>query len=189
MRPRDMVLAIIVQCAERPEFGRTSLQKLGGVAGLRLSVDLGHRAHFFGPYSSAVEADTDALAMSGLVEESVQVLGVNAQGRPIRSYSYKVTDDGQQEYEQIAAESPQEVQQLTTLLAQIEKVIGSFDQQVLSAAAKVLYIAREQDRPVDFDEIGGLALEHGWKVNKYQVQRVAAVLVQLGFAKVTGGGN
>src|SRR5215204_269650 len=116
MRPRDLVLAVIVQCADRGEFGRTSLQKVSYLAGLRLGIDLGHRAHFFGPYSAAVEADTDALAMSGLVAESVQVLGVNSQGWPVRQYSYRITDDGRRAYDEIAAESPDEVGRLTELL-------------------------------------------------------------------------
>lgn len=187
MTPRDLVLAVIDRCADEGEFGRTSLQKITYFVAVTLGVDLGHRAHFFGPYSAAVEADTSALALSGLIEESVQVLGVNAQGWPVRRYTYHVTDDGKEAVAEITAQAQEQLAAVSGLINDIEKVVGSLDQKVLSAAAKVLYIAREENRAVQFDEIGRLALEHGWTLSTYQVQRVANMLQDLRLTKVKGG--
>lgn len=186
MTPRDRVLVVVDRCAEKGEFGRTSLQKVAYLVAVKLGVDLGHRAHFFGPYSAAVEANTNALALSGLIQESVEILGINAQGWPVRRYTYRVTKDGKDAIAEIEEEFPEELARVNAVIDDIEKVIGSLDQKVLSAAAKVLFIAREEDRAIQLDEIGRLALEHGWTLSAFQVERVADVLHDLGLAKVTG---
>jgi uncharacterized protein YwgA len=184
MTPRDLVLVVIDRCATKGEFGRTSLQKVTYLLSIVLGRDLGYRAHFFGPYSAVVEADTTALVLSGLIEESMQVLGSNAQGWPVRRYTYQVTEEGREALAEVADESKEEVSTVGSWIDQFEGVVGSLDQKVLSAAAKVLYIAREENRAVQIDEIGRLALEHGWTLSTDQVERVAIMLRDLGFARV-----
>ena len=186
MTPRDRVLAVIDRCAEKGEFGRTSLQKVTYLVAVKLGVSLGHRAHFFGPYSATIEANTNALALSGLIQESVEILGINAQGWPVRRYTYHVTKDGKGVIAEIEEDFPEELARVDAVINDIEKVVGSLDQKVLSAAAKVLFIAREEDRSIQLDEISRLALEHGWTLSAFQVERVADVLHDLGLAKIAG---
>lgn len=187
MTPRDLVLAVIDRCAGKGEFGCTSLQKVIYLIAVKLRLDLGHTAYFFGPFSPTVEAHTNALALSGLIEESVRILGTNAEGWPVRQYTYHTTEEGKDAVKEIAADEPGALDQINELIDQIEEAVGSLDQKVLSAAAKVLYIAREEERPVQFDEIGKLALEHGWKLALPQVDRVAQMLDRLELARVVKG--
>jgi uncharacterized protein YwgA len=184
MTPRDLVLAVIERCARKGEFGRTSLQKVTYFLAVILGIDLGHRAYFFGPYSSEVETDTEALAISGLIQESVDILGTNTKGWPVRRYTYTITEDGREAIKELHSESPKDMARILEVVDNIEKVVGSLDQKVLSAAAKVLYIAREEKRAVKVDEIGLLALEHRWTLSTYQIERVALMLRDLGLAKV-----
>jgi hypothetical protein len=98
-----------------------------------------------------VEADTTALVLAGPIEESMQVLGSNAQGWPVRRYTYQVTEEGRKALAEVAEESREDVSTVTSWIDQIENFVGSLDQKVLSAAAKVLYIAREENRAVQID--------------------------------------
>jgi len=46
-----------------------------------------------GPFSRCVAAATDVLKGTGILEESVEELGSNTDGDPVRQYSYRVRDD------------------------------------------------------------------------------------------------
>ena len=94
MQPRDLVLAVIGLCSSRAEFGRTSLQKVAYLVSLVFGVDLGHSAYYYGPYSSTVDADAEALVMGGLVSETVEPLGFNGRGFPVNKFHYSVTSAG-----------------------------------------------------------------------------------------------
>jgi uncharacterized protein YwgA len=187
MKQRDLVLTIIGACADRPEFGRTSLQKVCYLAAASLGLDLGHRAYFYGPFSTAVEENTEALVLAGLVNENAEPLGfVSPSGWPASRYHYGLTGQGRDRLVQLEKAYPDEIVKLRAVIAKIVSVVGSLDQQVLSTASKTLYIAREKQRPLRLEEIGDLAREFHWSLSPAQVGRVGRVLEQLGLVQVTG---
>ena len=184
MQPRDLMLAIIGQCSSRAEFGRTSLQKVAYLISLSFNIDLGHRAYYYGPYSTIVEADAEALVMGGLVSETVEPLGINNRGLPVKKYSYSVTSAGRDRLSRIKSAYPDQMLDLEGLIDRIVSVVGSLDQATLSAAAKTLYIAREQDKAVSLDEVEVLASDFGWKLPKATINRVVRMLSELHFLRV-----
>jgi uncharacterized protein YwgA len=187
MKQRDLVLTIIGECGDRPEFGRTSLQKVCYLAATSLGLDLGHRAYFYGPFSTAVEENTEALVLAGLVTENAESLGfVNPTGWPASRYHYTLTGQGRSRLAQLEKAYPNETTKLREVIAKIVSVVGSLDQHVLSTASKTLYIAREKNRPLRLEEIGKLAREFHWSLSSAQVGRVGRVLEQLGLVQVTG---
>jgi uncharacterized protein YwgA len=184
MQPRDLVLAVIGQCSSRPEFGRTSLQKVAYLVSLVLDVDLGHSAYYYGPYSSTVEADAEALVMGGLVSETVEPLGFSGRGFPVNKFHYSITNTGQDRLARIKSAYPDQMTRLEEFVQRVISVVGSLEQANLSAAAKTLYIAREQGKAVSLDEVKALASDFGWKLSKPTIVRVAEMLSQLSFVKV-----
>jgi uncharacterized protein YwgA len=92
MKRRDILLTIIALCSERPEFGRTALQKVAYFVGVLREAGFRHQAHFYGPFSDVVEADVEALTLSGLIDERVQSLAfVGSGGHQARRYEYGMT--------------------------------------------------------------------------------------------------
>ena len=184
MQARDLVLTVIDAASGRSDFGRTSLQKTTFFAAIALGFDLGHSAYYYGPYSAAVELDTEALVMAGLVEEDSSTIGVSNRGFPITRYQYKVSSDGEQRVQQLKGKYPTEVGVVNELVKQLVAVIGSLDQNTLAAAAKTYYIAREQGSPVTPDTVADLAKDYGWELRPDRVAEAANVLNSLHLVEV-----
>lgn len=68
---RDTIL-LITHAAGDQVAGRTVMQKLAYFAGLGLNTGLGHRAHFYGPYSSRVEHAVSNAVIAGQLHETVE---------------------------------------------------------------------------------------------------------------------
>jgi uncharacterized protein YwgA len=186
MRPRDLVLTVIGKCSSRPEFGRTSLQKVTYFVSLYLNVDFGYGAYYYGPYSASVEADAEALAMSGLISETVEPLGFsNRGGYPANRFRYAITSEGSDRLVKVGAAYPDLLADIQSFIDRIISVAGSLDQATLAAAAKTLYIAREQNKALDIDKIKDLGSDFGWDLTKPMIMRVANILKDLNFVRVS----
>ncbi len=182
LKLRDELLYIIAKCQDRPEFGRTSLQKVAYFASVRDETSIGHRAHYYGPYSPLVEQEVEALALSGFVEEKSYGLGfANDSGFAARKYEYRVTKEGRQRLEAVSKAHPDDIAALDGFLSNLAQAAGGFDQRVLSAAAKTLYIARASEEPLSLSQISDLARQHGWDLSPQQIARVVEMLKKLGF--------
>lgn len=185
MKNRDLILYVLGRCAERPEFGRTSLQKVMYFVGRKLDRDLGHHAHYYGPFASAVERETASLVLSKLVEERVQDLGFwTSGGFPAKQYEYTLTNLGTTRISEVVARHHDEVKRIDEVVDGLLEEAGRLDQKVLSAAAKVDYIAREEGRPVSVDDVRSAARDLGWTISPAQVGEVVGLLGNLGFVDV-----
>src|SRR5258708_1252172 len=117
IQPRDLVLVVIYLFGDREKFGRTSLQKASYLTSQKLKVDLGHRAYYYGPYSAAVEADADALVLSGLARESVEYLDfVNSSGFQATRYRYLISESGQARIDKLKEAHPEQYGLLESLV-------------------------------------------------------------------------
>lgn len=186
--PRDVVLSLIgYGTARQSDFGRTSLQKVAYFAGIKTRIDLGHRAFYYGPYSSKVEEETEALVLSGLITESVKDLGfVSKKGYPGVRYSYALTDAGQERLAALEERDPEFSAQLKQLVETLGDTVGSLDQGLLSLAAKTYFITAEQNTGLSVGQIQELAKQKNWTLTKGQVEKVANYLQELGLVNVTG---
>lgn len=185
MQPRDLVLSVIAAADGRDDLGRTALQKATFFTGIALRRDLGHSAHYYGPYSALVESDTGALVASGLVEEDAKTLGTNRRGFPITQYQYKISDEGAQRVRRLRGKYTSEFEEVERLVGRLVEVVGSLDQATLSAAAKTYYIAREQGKRVTAEDVSELAREYGWELSADRVTDVANMLEDLNFVGTT----
>lgn len=185
--PRDVVLSLIGYGTEQQkEFGRTSLQKVAYFAGIKTGIDLGHRAFYYGPYSSKVEEETEALVLSGLVTQSVTDLGfVNKKGFPGVKYSYSLTEGGKARLTALEQRDPELSEAFKQIVVKLNDTVGSLDQGMLSLAAKTYFITAEQDTGLSVEQIQDLAKQKGWTLSRAQVEKVAQFLHDLGLVNVT----
>ena len=68
---RETVL-LVIDAAGRTLEGRTAVQKLCYFAGLALDEDLGHSAHYYGPYSREVEVALENESFAGDLDETMR---------------------------------------------------------------------------------------------------------------------
>lgn len=188
MSLRDIILCVLDRCSDRPEFGRTSLQKVMYFVGRRLNRDLGHHAHFYGPFASLIENEKSTLVLSDLVQERVRELGFwSLAGFPAKQYEYALTELGRKRLSLIEERHPDEMKVIDDLINGLIKEAGQLDQAVLSAAAKVDYIAKEEARPVSVTDVGSAARDLGWMISPTQTGEVVRILSNLGFVQVGQG--
>jgi hypothetical protein len=188
MKTRDIVLMIVARGEGHPEFGRTSLQKVVYMAGRELGRDLGHRAYYYGPYSSEVESETETLVLADLVEEKVRTLGfANAAGFEARQFEYSLTDAGRERLAYIKERFGPEADAVNRVVDSLIEATGGLDQRMLSPAAKVDYIAEREKRPVSMKDVRRAARDLGWALSDSQIESVVALLSKLGLIQVTQG--
>jgi uncharacterized protein YwgA len=186
MRLRDIVLYVIARCQDRSEFGRTSLQKVIYFLGRAMNRDFGYRPYFYGPFASPVERETEALVFSNLVEERVDSLGfANAAGFAAKRYEYTLTPTGDERIRFLGERHPQETKIIDEVIDALLEHAGGLDQRILSAAAKVDYIAIQESRPVSVEDVRLSAIRDlGWSLTEPQVEEVMSLLNRLGFVQV-----
>lgn len=188
MKRRDVLLSIIAAGVRRPEFGRTSLQKVAYFVGVHRNVGFQHQAHFYGPFSEVVEADVEALVAAGLVEELVQNLPfVGARGQQGKRFEYRLTDEGASRLDELKSVHPAESEDIEAFVRHLEEAAGGLDQGILSPAAKTYFIASRENRALSPQAIRELASELGWDLQPPQVKKVAKVLQQLNLVQVGPG--
>jgi uncharacterized protein YwgA len=188
MKARDVVLMIVARGEGHPEFGRTSLQKVAYLTGRALERDLGHRAHYYGPFSSVIETETETLVLSDLVEEKVRSLGfANAAGFDAKQYDYKLTDAGKDRLALIEDRYGPQAEVVNHVVDKLIEFTGGLDQRMLSPAAKVDYIASREERPVTTKDVRRAASDLGWSLSDSQIESVVTLLSGLGLVQVTQG--
>jgi uncharacterized protein YwgA len=145
------------------------------LAGSLFSLDLGHHAYFYGPYSASIEGDVEALWLSDLIDEKRRRLGINSNGFEVARYEYSLTDAGQQRLKQIREAFGAEYSDLEKFVNHVSEKAGSFHQNILSAVAKVHFIETMENERLKPQQVRELAKNLGWKLSEDQIQRVQEI--------------
>jgi uncharacterized protein len=174
---REAVVLVIDAAGRRVE-GRTAVQKLCYFAGLALNEDLGHSAHYYGPYSRDVESALQNESFAGDLEENVRSFS-GWSGREGRAYTYTLTGQGQQVVRELRQQHPEAAERIERIVKRLGELVEGYRQHPLSLAAKVDLILRQQGETTA-DQIPALARGLGWDVTDDEVTQAVNVLVGLG---------
>jgi uncharacterized protein YwgA len=187
LEPAETALLLVEHCGHDSAFGRTSLQKVAYLAGAMLGWEmLGHSAYHYGPYSRALDRETNRLVQLGLLDEEPESLGfVSATGFHGWKYHYRLTDAGRSRVAQLDALVPADVGALRQAADRIREAAGGFNQRTLSLAAKTHFVvSHDRGCGVTDDEIVNSARELGWRVTTSDVRTVASQLEKLGLVEI-----
>lgn len=175
---RDTIL-LITHAAGDQVGGRTVMQKLAYFTSLGLNTRMGHRPHFFGPYSSRVEDAVANAVIAGELHETVERLPDWRGGPDVLKYTYDLAPDGKARVDNLIEHNSAEWDQVRDAVQAVRAVLPEMDQKTLSAAAKTYLIISESDEGVDESEIPNLAKRLGWDLDVDQVRNTVTLLERL----------
>lgn len=175
---RDTIL-LIAHAAGDQVAGRTVMQKLAYFTALGLNTRLGHRPHFFGPYSSKVEDAVANAVIAGELHQTTERFPDWRGGPDVLKYTYDLTSAGKERVDRLIEHNSEQWDQVRYAIHAIRDVLPGLDQKTLSAAAKTYLIISESEAGVDEPEIPVLARRLGWELNSEQVSNTVKLLEQL----------
>ncbi len=169
----DYVLALLAAADDIPS--RTMLQKLVYLSADLADESLPFAAHFYGPYSSDLQEEVEALVAGGLVTETVSRLEPwEPTPFDVVQYRYRLTDAGRT----AAAGVPGETRETAARVVRAARAAHAWNQASLSLAAKLRHL-RRIDPSLGDDQVPALAQQFGWRVTEEQARRGARLLEAL----------
>lgn len=177
---REAILLALDAAGGKVE-GRTAIQKVMYFIATALEDDLGHQAHYYGPYSRPVEYTLTQEGLAEDLEETVERFpSWYGSGPDIRKYTYELTEQGQNEAAEIKEQREREADVISRTVAAVKEAVPDLDQQALSMAAKIHFIVTQADREkTRVSELPKLAEELGWRLTNPQVDQAVELLKKL----------
>lgn len=182
---RDMVL-LIADAVGGTVAGRTVMQKLAYFSSINLGSALGHRAYYYGPYSSKVDDALSVASIAGELRETADRMSDWSGGPDIVRYTYELTETGRARLAQIKERSREHSDSITATVCAVRTAIPDLNQKMLSSAAKTYLIISDSEDDIDEGDIPGLAARLGWDLTDEQVEKTVSILQQLGLVEDTG---
>ena len=155
------------------------MQKLAYFTALGLNTRLGHRPHFFGPFSSKVEDAVGNAVIAGELYETTDRFSDWRGGPDVLKYTYKLSTVGKSRVDRLIEHNSDEWDHVRDSVQGIRQVLPGLDQKTLSAAAKTYLIISESEEGVDEEKIPALARRLGWELDTDQVSDTVKLLEQL----------
>ena len=182
LEPHELVL-LILDHAGGSLSGKTLLQKRAYFLSELSDLNLDYRAHYYGPYSPALEGGLGRAKALGFVDERTLGFGVpNRVGLEMRRYDYSLTDDGKEVVGLLKQQYSRETQQLQSILGRISEA-GDGDYMSLSVAAKIHHILKRQGVAMTVEEIQKAARDLGWQIGEDSTSGAISFLQELGLLK------
>jgi uncharacterized protein YwgA len=179
MKTRDIIL-LAYQAFGAQIRGKTTLQKRIYLLSEILKIDLGYKAHFYGPYSNEVSNSNSELKSMGYLSESVSSAGsFNSQGFEIARHDYELTEDGKKIVERKKKEDPDLWIKISQAAKRIQES-GEIDYMDLAIAAKEYFIIKDQGGKAKLTEIEKLAPKFGWSVTLEKIRETSKFLEKIG---------
>lgn len=157
--------------------GRTTIQKLGYFASVKVKMDAGYGPDFYGPFSPLVAAHMENLVGLDFVVERGR--------RTVRDrimYSYYLTDDGKELTKKIKEEHPEEYSTIANVVRKCGRIVH-YNFHVLSWASKVHFILSQTGKTMTYKEAVGVGRLFGWKLDEREVESAVRLLLALGLVK------
>lgn len=179
---RDMVL-LIADAVGGTVAGRTVIQKLAYFSSINLGSTLGHRAYYYGPYSSKVDDALSVASIAGELHETADRMSEWNGGPDIVRYTYELTDTGRTRLAQIKQQSREYSDCIAATVSAVRKAIPDLNQKMLSSAAKTYLIISDSEDEIYESNIPDLAARLGWELTDEQVKKTVSILQQLGLVE------
>jgi hypothetical protein len=174
----ELIIAVLSAKSDGID-GRTVIQKLCYFTSVKIKMDAGYSADFYGPFSPLIAAHLKSLVGFDFVIEKGR--------RTVRDrimYSYYLTDDGQVLAEKIKKVYPKEYSIVKDVVKKCDRIVH-YNFYVLSWAAKVHFILRKTGRAMTYKEAIHAGRLFGWKLGEKEIESAIKLLLALGLIERT----
>jgi uncharacterized protein YwgA len=182
LKLRD-ILIMLLKAAGNSVSGKTKIQKECYLLSIKLKEDYQFRAHYYGPYSSAVDYSLSELVGIGFVEEKKLPWGINNKGFEVVRYDYELTNGGKEIANLLKHRSSSTYNKIEKFVKTL-KDLGDPDYMQLSAASKAFYILRGEGKEMTPGEIRKKATDFNWNPTASDINKAVKILEQLHLIKV-----
>lgn len=186
MRTSDFLLCVIGAMGGSVT-GRTLLQKTCYFVGVQLGWqgEPGFKAHYYGPYSPAID---DALArmtdLGFLDKRTIGFGAADSSGFEIRRNDYDLTEEGEEILRILRNRRPEEYAQVSEAVEKI-KTAGNPEYLELSIAAKAYFILHKEGGSLTKRAIRSEAADLGWSIEEQSLNRAVDFLENLGLVRAS----
>jgi uncharacterized protein len=180
MKLSDFLLCVIDAKGGIVE-GRTLLQKTCYFVSILLDGNYksGFRAHFYGPYSPALDEALNQMVSLGLLRQRTLGFGAADQsGFEIRRNDFELTDEGKQILALVKKENAAECAQIQESVRRIQEA-GAQNYVELSIAAKVYFIVSSRNERITKPVIISQAKSLGWEIEQKSIDEAVGFLERL----------
>ena len=157
--------------------GRTVVQKLGYFASVKLKMEAGYAADFYGPFSSTV---------AGHLQNMVDLDFVVERGRQTfynrTMYSYSLTEDGSELAQKVQEGYPKEYVTVKNIVGKCCETVHC-NYNVLSWAAKVHFVMSRAGKAMTRAEAIDASQSFGWELSEEEVESAIRLLSALRLIK------
>lgn len=176
----DKIVLLIIDASGGILRGKTLLQKKAYFLARLMRLDLGYKAHYYGPYSPDLEAGLQKAKALGFVDERVLGFGFDNVGFEMRRCDFVLTEDGKIIVNYLKTKRPDETQKISECLHLISQAADNGDDYVsLSIAAKTFHILTKKKQAMTKDDILAEAKSFDWNIKKDEINRAAIFLEKL----------
>ncbi len=135
---------------------------------------LDFNAHYYGPYSSALDSTVAQLKNLGFISEEITGFGVSSEGFELRRYDYSLTSDGQKLLASLRGSK--EYQKVASAVERITEA-GNPDYFELAIAAKTFFILDRKEKPMSHSEIQREAeRSFNWNIQPQSLEKAVKFL-------------
>ena len=171
---------MVIDAAGGTIANRTTIQKIIYFGTVKTAVKALYRPHYYGPYSADVAGALQTITSCHFVDEVMDTSENKKQNETFewKRYSYSLNEEGKKVKEYLKEKSPKDFDEIQKIVS-ICKKTARLDPNVLSWAAKVHYILRQEHRQMTYDEIIDIAEALNWKLDKIQIDTGVHLLQDL----------
>jgi hypothetical protein len=176
---------MVIDAADGRITGRTAIQKIVYFGTIMNAVNATYRPHYYGPYSADVAGALQTISSCHFVDEAIDTSENKKPNETFewKRYTYSLNAEGHEVMAFLKNSSPYEYEEIKKIV-NICKKTARLDPNVLSWAAKVHYILRQEHRQMTHDEISKIAETLNWKLGTPQINSGVNLLKELSL--VTG---
>jgi len=185
LSPEELIL-MILDIAGGRMAGKTLLQKRAFFVCRTLGLSGVFRAHYYGPFSPAIDHAIGRAKAVGFIQEEMQGFGkVDRVGFEWRRYDYSLTTDGRKVLAEIKKQAPRQFTQIQECLRRMEEAGDNGDYVSLSIAAKTYFIVTQNHPAASVQEIQSAANKLGWSIQPQEADKATMFLKKMNLLAAT----
>lgn len=173
------ILLYLIDISGKKITSKTKIQKQMYFLSIVMKTDFHFKAHYYGPYSPAVDDAIDELIGAGYIDVTTSIFGIDYdRGFEVKRYEYSLTESGKKLLSELGDNGDK--QTVRDFLGKLN-TLGDPGYLELSIAAKVNFINSMRGSILSATVIKEEAKSLGWRLKKEDITNASNILKEIIF--------